>query len=288
MQTELAPAESRALIEHEAVIERGLTTFTEVGNALLAIREQRLYRAEHDTFEGYCRERWGFNDRRASQLIAAAATVSTIVETGLPAPANEHQARALAAVPEAQRAEVWRETVDRTGGKPTAAAIRDTHRAAELRKEATDYDEFAERVGHGLGPAYRNLATELRGEAQQLLNPDTDTEPSEDIASESAAMFAIPQTLLSEPLAVDYAKLDAQLDAVMEGTDGRFRRNFAAASVKAGDLTSFDPERIAEVFANNWDRDVGDLIATLTSWCERVIEARNRYRRAGLRIVGGD
>jgi hypothetical protein len=33
---------------------------------------------------------------------------------------NEGQARELARVPEGQRAEVWRETVERTNGKPTA------------------------------------------------------------------------------------------------------------------------------------------------------------------------
>lgn len=47
----LADEESRALAAHEATIERGLKTFVEVGGALLAIRNARLYRATHATFE---------------------------------------------------------------------------------------------------------------------------------------------------------------------------------------------------------------------------------------------
>ncbi|MEU4823116.1 hypothetical protein AB0H37_14695 [Actinomadura sp. NPDC023710] len=90
-----------------------------VGNALLRIRDGRLYRADFGTFEEYCRERWGFSDSRARQLIGAAQTVTTVTVAGLPAPANEGQARALTAVPEPERAEVWRETVERTNGQPT-------------------------------------------------------------------------------------------------------------------------------------------------------------------------
>ena len=53
-----APVPYGALTECEAVIERGLRTFVEVGEALLRIRDERLYRETHGTFEDYCRERW--------------------------------------------------------------------------------------------------------------------------------------------------------------------------------------------------------------------------------------
>lgn len=127
MTTELAPVEAQALTEHEAVIERGLNTFTEVGNALLAIRDQRLYRQTHEAFEDYCRERWNLSRTRAYELMSASGIVSAIADTGLPVPVNEGQARELARVPESQRAEVWQQTLERTDGKPTAAAIRETY-----------------------------------------------------------------------------------------------------------------------------------------------------------------
>ena len=62
---QLIPLEAEKLARHEQVIERGLATFVEVGEALSEIRDARLYRESHTTFEAYCRERWGFTDRRA-------------------------------------------------------------------------------------------------------------------------------------------------------------------------------------------------------------------------------
>ena len=65
------PVRDFTLAELEGVIESGLMTFFEVGAALAQIRERRLYRETHDTFEAYCQERWSFNRQRASQLIQA-------------------------------------------------------------------------------------------------------------------------------------------------------------------------------------------------------------------------
>lgn len=125
----LNPAAQVALVSCEQRIERGLKTFIDVGQALAEIRDSRLYKGTHDTFEDYCRERWGFSDRRAAQFIEAASVIPKILGTGLPAPAVESQARALAKVPEPERAEVWREAVDRTDGKPTAKVV------SEIAKE---------------------------------------------------------------------------------------------------------------------------------------------------------
>jgi hypothetical protein len=55
----------------EKRIEEGLAWFRTAGEALTQIRDERLYRETHETFEAYCRERWGFNDSRARQLIGA-------------------------------------------------------------------------------------------------------------------------------------------------------------------------------------------------------------------------
>jgi hypothetical protein len=49
------------------------------------------------------------------------------------ADASEGQARALAKVPEPERADVWRDTVERTEGKPTAAAIRESAERRDAR-----------------------------------------------------------------------------------------------------------------------------------------------------------
>jgi hypothetical protein len=130
----LTRAEEVALVDCEERIERGLKTFVEVGQSLAAIRDSRLYRGTHETFESYCQERWSFSRVRAHQLATAADLALTMVNAGLPEPDNERQVRELAKVPEPDREDVWRETVERTDGKPTAAAVRET--ADERQKQA--------------------------------------------------------------------------------------------------------------------------------------------------------
>jgi len=129
----------------EAVIARGLRTFAEVGAALMTIRDQRLYLASYATFENYCQERWKFSRPRAYQLIDA-ARVSPMVDTrGLPAPANERQARELAPLlddPDELR-DVWEETLEKTGGQPTAkdiAATREKRKPEPVSEPREDYE----------------------------------------------------------------------------------------------------------------------------------------------------
>jgi VRR-NUC domain len=89
---ELAPLEHKRLDELEAIIERGVQAFVEVGEALMEIRDSRLYKQTHSSFESYLRERWKMSRPRGYQLIDA-AKLSTTVDT-FPAE-NERQARAL-------------------------------------------------------------------------------------------------------------------------------------------------------------------------------------------------
>lgn len=122
----LSPAEADRLGELEQVVARGLRTFVEVGNALAEIRDQRLYRVGHRTFEDYCRERWDLSRPYAYNLIDAAA-VSAIADTaGLPVPASEAVARALVPLkrdPARVRA-AWADTVAEHGPTPTARQVR--------------------------------------------------------------------------------------------------------------------------------------------------------------------
>lgn len=119
--TALTARETRTLQRCEQTISKGLATFRDVGQALLEIRDSRLYRDSHATFEAYCSERWEFSRQRAYQLIGAAQTVeamSTVVDTP---PTTERQIRPLLTVPEDQRADVWAEVVETApveDGKP--------------------------------------------------------------------------------------------------------------------------------------------------------------------------
>ncbi|WP_062235822.1 hypothetical protein [Aureimonas sp. N4] len=72
------PAQNSRLAECEKVIEKGLSTFVDVGNALVEIRDDKLYRETHQRFEDYCRDRWDLGRARAYQLIDHARTVAAI------------------------------------------------------------------------------------------------------------------------------------------------------------------------------------------------------------------
>lgn len=71
MANELTVIESSELVRCENVIRTQMRSFIEVGQALAAIRDGRLYRASHKTFEAYCQKTWEFTRRRANQLIEA-------------------------------------------------------------------------------------------------------------------------------------------------------------------------------------------------------------------------
>ncbi len=75
---ELTIAEKEVLADCERVVEAGLETFVEVGRALMAIRDRRLYREGHATFEDYCVTRWRLSSSRARQLIRASQVVAYV------------------------------------------------------------------------------------------------------------------------------------------------------------------------------------------------------------------
>lgn len=111
------------LTELETVIERGLQTFVEVGNALMEIRDSRLYLAEHDTFEGYCRDRWGMSRPRAYQLMDAAETINILSTNGIQnLPTRERQARPLVGLTPEQQIEAWETALDTAANRKITAA----------------------------------------------------------------------------------------------------------------------------------------------------------------------
>jgi len=121
--TELAIVEIRQLAVYEAVIERGLATFVDVGNALAAIRDDRLYRRDYRTFEDYCRERWGISKTQANRLISAHEVVGNLTPIGV-IPSTESQARPLTRLEPSEQIAAWQEAVTTApNGKVTAAHV---------------------------------------------------------------------------------------------------------------------------------------------------------------------
>jgi hypothetical protein len=123
----LTATELQELAALESIIESGMQTFVDVGQALITIRDQRLYRAEYHSFDDYCRDRWSFRRAHAYRLIDAAQVVSNLETADGPLPANESQARALAPLPPDQQRAAWQRVVESApGGKITTAHIEHT------------------------------------------------------------------------------------------------------------------------------------------------------------------
>ena len=162
----LSAMEASALTHAEATIEQGLKSFVEVGEALAKVRDERLYRVDHSTFEAYCQGRWGMDRRNANRTIEAAEIVSGLgsIDPTAPAPANIGQARELSGLPTTEAAEIMQRAS--SGGKVTAGAIKAARTeviADHTAKAVEDFPELAHHVETGRPADAVRLATALRG-----------------------------------------------------------------------------------------------------------------------------
>ncbi|MEH2382871.1 MAG: hypothetical protein V7K27_28965 [Nostoc sp.] len=157
----------RLLLERK--VERA---FFEAGKALMELRDRRLYRSTHKTFEEYCRSRFGYTRMAATYKIAAATVLENLSTIGLQnaeittdglqppkmstnglqnvemstsglqiLPTNERQVRPLVALePEVQRT-AWQQAVHEAGGKvPTGRIVKDVvQRIMERTKVPNTY-----------------------------------------------------------------------------------------------------------------------------------------------------
>ncbi len=132
----------RSLAELEGIIERGLTTFVEVGSALMEIRDRKLYLGQYKTFDAYCRGRWGFQRTRAYQLMSAAEVVmSTNVDIQ-----NESQARELARLKDEEEIiAVYRQLQDEYGNEHVTAERIRRLVTRRLGREQRDQQALARR-----------------------------------------------------------------------------------------------------------------------------------------------
>lgn len=116
----LTPDQAQCLAKCEAIINKGLGTFIEVGAALIEIRDSRLYRAEFNTFEDYCRTKWKMSARQAYHLMDAHDVVETLkceqlfTNEPLAIPSTESAARQLAKLDAKQKVEVARKVAKKT------------------------------------------------------------------------------------------------------------------------------------------------------------------------------
>ncbi|MBD2309922.1 hypothetical protein H6G17_31430 [Chroococcidiopsis sp. FACHB-1243] len=159
---ELTPDEERERHRLELKVERA---FFEAGVALRELKEQRLYRSTHRSFEEYCYARFGYTRRRPYQLIEAAIVFENLCTNGTQnsetndlctngtqdrapiverqvLPTSERQVRDLVNLEPEQQRQVWQQAVKQAEGKvPTGRIVRSVvekikHKSIHL---ASDY-----------------------------------------------------------------------------------------------------------------------------------------------------
>lgn len=122
----------RTLEENEAIIEAGLKSFVEMGEALKEIRNNKQYEKRYGTgvgWDSYLRQRWGMSKQRASELILSSEAVAGLKRSGMPdvLPINERQVNELRKASEAQQPAVWVAAVKEAESKgreqPTAKEV---------------------------------------------------------------------------------------------------------------------------------------------------------------------
>ncbi|MBD2459226.1 hypothetical protein H6G80_34970 [Nostoc sp. FACHB-87] len=151
---ELTDDELRDRLHLERKVERA---FFEAGKALAELRDRRLYRSTHRTFEEYCKDRFSYTHRHVNYLIAASLVVDNIKmgtngsqneepdEMGTNGsqilPTNERQVRPLITLEPQQQQEVWQTAVKEAGGKvPSGRIVKDVvQRIMERTKVPNTY-----------------------------------------------------------------------------------------------------------------------------------------------------
>ena len=128
--------QSTDLVALEKIIDKGKTSFVEVGLAIMRIRDARLYKSTHSTWENYCAQRWGWTGRRANQL-ALAAEIGAEMGTRVP---TERHARELSRLP----SEVREVALDEAGEGATVQQLGQVVDAHVEKKRDTAKSWFAE------------------------------------------------------------------------------------------------------------------------------------------------
>lgn len=133
--------EHNRLVELERTIEAGLKTFVDVGNALLEIRDGKLYRGTDGTFEEYCGNRWSLTSVQAKRLIDGAIIATNIEPTGSKIVSESHLRPLKNLRPDEQR-EVYQRAVETApNGMVSAAHVEKVVKAYKQEIEPIEPEE---------------------------------------------------------------------------------------------------------------------------------------------------
>lgn len=238
---EVSEESTRSLADLEAIIEHGKQTFIEVGEALMEVRDRRLYReAGYLTFDDYLSRRWEFSRQRANQLIDSVLVMRAFeapsqdeMTTMVVKPTNERQARALASLtkddPEAApavMAEVGAEAEQ--SGKPVTAD--------KIRKAVDKHKRNR--------AAQQGYAASLRDSPAQAAPPKL----AELIRDGIAALTKIADALPDEPDSKRVRKMIAELEWLQS--------NPMSGAITQAPSNTYESARACRCGHREWQRQV--------------------------------
>jgi len=122
----LSPAEEGLLKDCESVIRKGMATFIAVGEALIRIRDLRLFRVSAPSFEIFCRQSLRMSQQYTNSVMACSGVVNVLGEHPEFAgrlPENEAQARPLKGMEREQLVQTWQAVLEKTGSAPVTASL---------------------------------------------------------------------------------------------------------------------------------------------------------------------
>lgn len=166
-----APLSQHEKLERQALereIFDNLKSFVKVGTALMRIREKRLYRGSHDTFEQYCEQVFDLGRRQADRDIAAAEFVERIRPTGLILPTHESQIRDVLTLPPDQQVEVWQEVVTNYE-KPTAKVVKEVVQKLKTPRDSSGSSRQGQEPSP---PPQREVPQAIRDSAELLFGKE--------------------------------------------------------------------------------------------------------------------
>ena len=124
--TALSPEEEGILKDCESVIRKGMATFITVGEALIRIRDLRLFRVSAPSFEIFCRQSFRMSQQYTNSVTACWGVVSVLGEHSEFAgrlPENEAQARPLKGMERGHLVQSWQAVLDKSGNSPVTASL---------------------------------------------------------------------------------------------------------------------------------------------------------------------
>lgn len=128
----------------EKKVERA---FYEAGSALKELRDKKLYRNTHTTFEDYCRDRFGHSRQKSYYLIAGAEIFQNLSTNRCQILlTTEYQVRPLSVLEPSEQLVAWSQAVTEASGKvPPARLVREA--VQQIQEKPQNIYEVGEVVG---------------------------------------------------------------------------------------------------------------------------------------------